>query len=144
MPEREIRADMPLGELVGLLELELQNEGYVFFNNFPVRLPGGHQRSPITEPFLDSFIYEKGRRKGMTPRDFFGEIDRVIAEQGIDVAEILRLQHKTLSYLTGPGGQLREEDRSKYIQTRTDLARLTLPVFARLIQEGYSMEELVS
>ncbi|MBI2032235.1 MAG: AAA family ATPase [Candidatus Levybacteria bacterium] len=39
---------------------------------------------------------------------------------------------------------LQEEDRSKYIQTRTDLARLTLPVFARLIQEGYSMEELVS
>ncbi|QQG38792.1 MAG: hypothetical protein HYS32_04310 [Candidatus Woesearchaeota archaeon] len=81
-----------------IIELEIEeaeriygsNWERAFFNNFHGNLPGGWRRK------VDDEILDRkpaiGLRLGKTLREFFGDVDRVLGELGIDVVGIEQLQ----------------------------------------------------
>ncbi|MCL5011113.1 MAG: hypothetical protein M1127_02800 [Patescibacteria group bacterium] len=55
-----------------------------FFNNFVYRLPDEARNLFESSEVMDKLIFskEKGKRRGMTPREFFHDIDKTIEELG--------------------------------------------------------------
>lgn len=93
---------------------QLGQLGWPYLNNFHCRLPGGLYRSIYERAEVD-WPYTRGSRKlrGMTHSQFFGLIDVLIAELGLDAEKIKGLQNvanrKILDYCFPLYVRLREE-----------------------------------
>lgn len=69
--------------------------GWPYLNNFHCRLPGGLYRTIFDQAVLNqTYTDARASRKlrGMTPAQFFGVIDRLIVQLGLDADRIRKLQ----------------------------------------------------
>ena len=115
------------------------------WNNFPMRFPGSEYRSMT-----------KVRRQ----LQLFSDLDRVLEEQGFDFARFEELQAKLLSYsdeytpiikrayrdekreLTPEEEQRVEELGRKEAEAYEQFNTILYPVVNRMLELGYSLEEL--
>jgi len=94
-----------------------------YFNNFHCHLPGGLYREFDEELRRMKGVVGPGasrRRRGMSVAEFHEDIDRTIAELGLDIGAFrqLRVQKWTL-------------------ESRDRFERIFLPVYIRLREKGY-------
>ncbi|OFX10926.1 MAG: hypothetical protein A2516_07420 [Alphaproteobacteria bacterium RIFOXYD12_FULL_60_8] len=98
---------------------QLGQLGWPYLNNFHCRLPGGLYRSIHEREEVD-WPYTQGSRKlrGMTHSQFFGLIDALIKEMGLDAEKIKGLQNvadrEILDYCFPLYVRLREEGFQHY------------------------------
>ncbi|MBR9705179.1 hypothetical protein GOV12_07235 [Candidatus Pacearchaeota archaeon] len=97
----------------------------LYFNNFNAHLPYGYMRKFAGEQgWLDNPRYSKS---GRTLRQYHKDIDQAVQEEEIDMNQIERLQQKGKDDLVARG----------------KLFKLFIPVFIRLINAGYSNNDLI-
>jgi len=89
-----------------------------YFNNFHANLPYGFRRS-YDESTLQ--LREEGFQKGKNASEFFQDIDKALLEEGIDFEEIKKLQERHMT---------------------EELDALALPAYLRLIESGYTEDDL--
>ncbi len=112
-----------------------------YFNNFHANLPGGVYRIMFNsdKPNVKDLGDKRSEEilKGKSLREFFSEIDEIIEEEGIPADEIVRLQEEKLKCISGRVVAQDDLDMIRYNELHLELLRLTLPIFARLLLEGY-------
>lgn len=127
------RPDMSFEEKVADIKTqfkEAEREGgssqaWEVFNNFFTNLPGGGRRN-----FPDDILeksYESSHL-GKSGKEFFADIDAIIKELDISVEEIERLQT--------------EYNRKGSWDLLRDLFILTIPVYVKLREKGYTHHDL--
>ena len=75
----------------------------------------------------------------LTPRQFYDEIDATIIELGIPIDQVKYLKERALA--AGNSEKPADFDRSRNYDR--ELATLTMPVFIRLLEKGYTRKDLV-
>jgi hypothetical protein len=93
-----------------------------YFNNFHGHLPGGfHRKMAAVDDDWKYGAPGAGARRGLTATEFHQDVDRTIAELGLDPETMSQLE--------------------KDIETRSDMEKFhayILPLYVRLREKGYN------
>lgn len=120
-------------------KLEGIGENISPFNNFHAKLPGGSTRTTLGQKYADIHFSDKSL-KGKTLREFWGDIDRIAMEEGIPIEEIQRLQN-IMTHTYDSAGNI--TDHQGWQDAYIGLAELTIPIYARLLLEGYTRNDII-
>jgi hypothetical protein len=111
------------------------------FNNFFMKLPGGSSRRLEEMDLIGDISFGPEVRHGKTNREFFTEIDKIAIDKHVSIEEISKLQAQLAEIPIDDPLNIDCAARDKLELLITALA---LPIYAALLSEGYTDQDITS